>query len=69
MHSCDKEKNAVTLSHSTQRKQAFWGEIKEMSKSQKILPIRKVALELFHHRLGHRSTRSLCNAHNTREVK
>ena len=30
-----------------------------MSKSNKLTPRKKVALELFHHRLGHRSTRSL----------
>ena len=35
-----KEKNAVTLPHSTQRKHEFWGEIKEMSKTKK-LPSKK----------------------------
>ena len=59
MHSCDKEKNAVTLSHSTQRKQAFWGEIKQISKSKKISPRKKVALKLLHYRLGYKYTISL----------
>ena len=31
---------------------------KEKAKSNKIAPIKKVALELLHHRLGHISTRS-----------
>ena len=35
-----KEKNAVTLPHSAQRKHAFLGKIKEMSKTKK-LPARK----------------------------
>ena len=35
-----KEKNEVTLPHSAQRKHAFWGKIKEMSKTKK-LPLRK----------------------------
>ena len=45
-----KEKNAVTLPHSAQRKHAFWGEIKEMSKTKKLLDRKKIALELLHHR-------------------
>ena len=53
-----KEKNAVTLPHSAQRKHAFWGEIKEMSKTKKLPARKKIALELLHQRLGHRSTRS-----------
>ena len=53
------KKNAVILTHSVQRKHAFLGKIKDMSKKN-ILPARKkIALELLHHRLGHRSTRSL----------
>ena len=56
------EKNAVTLPHSAQLKHAFLGEIKEISKT-KILPARKkIALELLHHRLGHRSTISFLAA-------
>ena len=52
-----KGENAVALSHSAQRKIAFWGEIKEMSKT-KILPSRrKIALEILHQRFGHRSAR------------
>ena len=54
-----KEKNAVTLPHSAQRKHAFWEEIKEITKTKKLSSRREIALELLHHRLGHRSTRSL----------
>ena len=53
------EKNAVTLIHSAQWKHTFLGEIKKMSKSKKISPRNKVALELLHQILGHISTRSL----------
>ena len=53
------DKNAVTLPHSAQRKHAFLGEIKEMSKTKKLPARKKIVLELFHQRLGHRSTRSL----------
>ena len=53
------KKNAVTLPHSAQRKHAFLGNIKDMSKKNK-LPVRKrIALELLHQWLGHRSNRSL----------
>ena len=52
-----KENNTITLPHIAQRKHSFLGKIKEMSK-KKILPaINKIALELLHHRLGHRFTR------------
>ena len=54
-----KDKNAVTLPHSAQRKHAFWGEIKEMSKTKKLPSRKKIALELLHQILCHRSTRSL----------
>ena len=54
----NKEENAVTFPHSAHRKHAFWGEIKQMSKSNKIAPRKKVALGLLHHILGHISTRS-----------
>ena len=54
-----KEKIAVTLPHSAQSKHAFWGEIKEMSKTNKLPSRKKIALELLHQRLGHRSTRSV----------
>ena len=51
----DEEKNAVTLPQSVQQKHYFWGEIK--SNSEKLAPSKRVALELLHHTLGHRSTR------------
>ena len=54
----NKEKNWVTLPHSAQRKHEFCGEIKQISKSKKIEPRKKIALGLLHHRLGHRSNRS-----------
>ena len=53
------KKNAVTLPHSAQRKHAFLGKIKDMSKKNKFPARKKIALELLHQRLGHRSTRSL----------
>ena len=49
--------NAVTLPPNAQQKHAFWGEIK--SKLEKLAPGKKFALELLHHILGHRSTRSM----------
>ena len=54
-----KRENLVTLPHSAQRKNAFLGEIKEMSKKEKLPSKKKIALELLHQRLGHRSTTSL----------
>ena len=39
-----KEKNAVTLSHSAQKKHAFLGKIKEMSKTKKLTARKKIAL-------------------------
>ena len=52
-----KEDNAMTLQHSALRKHAFSGKNKDVSKKN---PARKkIALELLHQRLGHRSTRSL----------
>ena len=53
-----KGKNAGTLPHSAQRKHEFWRKTKEMSKTKKLPSRKKIALELLHHRLGHRSTRS-----------
>ena len=53
------KKNAVTLPHSAQRKHAFTGKIKNMSKKNKVPARKKIALELLHQILGHRSTRSL----------
>ena len=52
-----KEDNAVTLPHSAVRKHAFSG--KNMEKSKKNPATKKIALELLHQRLGHRSTISL----------
>ena len=51
--------NAVTLPHSAKRKHAFTGKTKNMSKKNKFPARKKIALELLHQRLGHRSTRSL----------
>ena len=55
----EKETNTVTLPHSAQRKHTFWGEIKEISKTNKLPSRKKIALELLHQILGHRSNRSL----------
>ena len=49
--------NAVTLPHSAQRKHAFTGKIKNMSKKNKFPARKEIALEFLHQRLGHRSTR------------
>ena len=54
-----KENNEVTLPQSAQRKHAFLGKIMENSKKNKLPSRKKIALELLHQRLGHRSTRSL----------
>ena len=54
-----KEKNAVTLPHSAQRKHECLGEIKEISKTKQLPSRKKIDLELFHQTLGHRSTISL----------
>ena len=40
----EKRDNAVTFPHSTHRKHAFWGEIKETSKTKKLPFRRKLAL-------------------------
>ena len=55
----EKEKNAVTLPHSAQRKHAFLGKIMEKSKKNKLPARKKIALELLYQILGHISTRSL----------
>ena len=52
-----KEDNAVTLPHSALKNHAFSGNI--MEKSKKNPARKKIALELLHQRLGHRSARSL----------
>ena len=49
------KRNAATLTHSAQRKHAFKGKIKNMSKKNKFPARKKIALELLHQRLGHRS--------------
>ena len=54
-----KDNNAVTLPNSAQRKHAFRGKIKKMSKTKKLLARQKIDLEILHQILGHRSTRSL----------
>ena len=54
---CAKEDNAATSMQSAVRKHAFSGKI--MEKSKKNPARKKIALELLHQRLGHRSTRSL----------
>ena len=53
------KRNSVKLPHIAQRKHAFTGKIKNMSKKNKFPERKKVSLELLHQRLGHRSTRSL----------
>ena len=53
----NKDKNAVTLPYSTQRKHAFLGGIKKMSKTKKLASRKKIDLELLHQILGQRSTR------------
>ena len=52
-----KENNAVTLPHSAVRKHVLLGT--SMESSKKNTTRRKIALELLHQRLGHRSTRSM----------
>ena len=39
-----KETSAVTLPHSAQRKNAFWGKTKEMSKTKKLPSRKKIAI-------------------------
>ena len=53
----EEKKNVVTLPHIAQRKHEFLGKIKDMSKKNKLPARKKIALELLHQRLGHRSTR------------
>ena len=49
----------LTLPHNEQRKHVFLGKMKEMSKSKKIAPRNKAALELLQYRLGYTFTGSL----------
>ena len=53
------KRNVVTLPHSAQRKHAFTGKIKNMSKKNKYPARKKIALEFIHQRLGHISNISL----------
>ena len=53
----EKEKNSVTLPNSTQSKYAFLGKIKEISKTKELTSRKKIALEILHQILDHRSTR------------
>ena len=46
----------VTLTRIAQRKNVSLGEIKEMTKTNKLPSRNKIDLELLHQRLGHRST-------------
>ena len=59
MYFGNKNKNAVNIPHSAQRKHDFLVKTKEKDKSKKVKPRNKVALELLHHRLGHMYTISL----------
>ena len=62
----------VTLLHSAQREHAFLGKIKQMSKSKKKAPRKKVSFELLHHRLGNISTKSLidgCTANISNDIE
>ena len=54
-----KEKDVVEVPHIAQRKHAFLGKIKEISKTKKLPSRKRIALELLHQRLGNISTRSL----------
>ena len=59
MNVLDKDKNVATLTHSAQWKYAFFGKIKQMSKTKKLAPRKKITLEFLHQSLGNRSTQSL----------
>ena len=59
-----KEKNLVTLPHNAHRKRTLLGGIKQMSKTKKLPSRKKIALELLHQILGHRSTISLLAGYN-----
>ena len=63
MYFVSKDKSTVKLPHRAQRKHGFWKK-KEMSKTKKLPSRRKIALELLHQRLGHRSTISLLAGDN-----
>ena len=59
-----RERNAVILTHSAQRRHVFLGKTKEMSKAKKLLSRKKIVPELLHQRLGHRYTRSFLDEYN-----
>ena len=66
MYYVSKRENVVNLTHSAHREHEFLvKKTKEMSKSMKIAPRKEVAMELLHHILGHRSTRSLMDGDTT----
>ena len=52
----EKVNNVVNFPHSAQMKHTFLGKINEMPKKKTIPARKKIALELLHQRLGHRST-------------
>ena len=58
------EKNAVTLPHSAQRKKCIFARKKVLSKTKKLPSRKKIALELLHQILCHRSTRLLLAGDN-----
>ena len=58
-----KIENAVTLPHIAQKKQSFLGEIKDISKTNKLPSRKKIALLLLHQILDHRYTRPLLSGH------
>ena len=64
-----KDKNAVTLTHSAQQKHASLGKTKQTSKTKKLAPKEKIALEFLHQILGHRSTRSFMDGDNDNVCK
>ena len=47
------KRNAVTLTHSAQRKHAFTGKIKNMSKNNTFPERKKISLQFLHQILGH----------------
>ena len=54
-----KKNNAVTLPHNAQRKHAYLGKIRDMSKKKKLPARNRIALDFLHLRLGHRSAKPL----------
>ena len=54
-----------TLPHIAERKHDFLEETKQISKTKKLPSRKKIALELLHKRLGHKSTKSLLSGNTT----